>query len=138
MSIHFFVDSDHAGENITRRAQTGVLIIINRAQILWFSKKQNLVHTSTFVSEFTAMNQAVELTQSLCYKLGMFGIILIGPGSVYFDNYAVYNNVSIPESILNKNHHSVLYNACREAVASDMIRVAKEDIMTNLANYSPR
>ena len=91
-----------------------MLIIINRAQILWFSKKQNLVHTSTFVSEFTAMNQAVELTQALCYKLRMFSIILIGPGSVYFDNYAVYNNVSIPESILNKNNHLVSYHAFRK------------------------
>ena len=53
---------------------------------------------------------------------------------MYFDNDAVYKKVSIPESVLNKNHHSVLYHACREAVASDIIRVEKEDTMTNLAD----
>ena len=59
MSIHFFFDSDHAGDKVTRRSQTGVLIFINRDPILWFSNKYNLVQTSTFGSEFTAMNQAV-------------------------------------------------------------------------------
>ena len=35
---------------------------------------------------------------------------------------------------MNKKHHLVLYRSFREYVASDMIRVEREDTMTNLAD----
>ena len=60
------------------------------------------------------MKQAVDMTQVLCYKLIMFGILLTEPTSVHCDNEAVYNNVSIPESILNKNNLLVSYHAFRK------------------------
>lgn len=134
VSIHTFVDSDHAVDEVTRRSQTGVLIFINRAPILWFSKKQNSVQTSTFGSEFNATKQAVEMIIVLRYKLRMFGIRITGPASVYCDNEAVFKNTSIPESVLNKKHHLVAYHACRQCVAAGVIRVAKEDTLTNLAD----
>jgi len=52
--INCFVDADHAGNRITRRSQTGILISINRAPILWYSKSQNTIESSTFGAEFVA------------------------------------------------------------------------------------
>ena len=121
-------------DKATRQSQTGVLIFCNRSPILWHSKRQNSVETLTFGFEITALKQAVEMIQGLRYKLRMFGVPLDGPASVYCDNEAVYKNVSIPESTLNKKHHSVAYHASRQAVAAGMIRVAKEDTLTNLAD----
>jgi hypothetical protein len=54
-----FVDADHAGYRVTRRSHTGVLIFVNRAPILWFSKRQNTVEASTFGSEFIVAKTAV-------------------------------------------------------------------------------
>ena len=64
-----FVDFDHAGCHVTRRSHTGVLIFINKAPILWFSKQHNTVETSTFGSEFVVMRIAVELFKGLMYNL---------------------------------------------------------------------
>ena len=50
-----FVDASHAANRVTRRSHTGYIIFINRAPILWFSKRQSTVETSTFTSEFIAM-----------------------------------------------------------------------------------
>ena len=61
VSTHCFVDADHAGNRVTRRSQTGILLFVNRAPIVWFSKRQNTVDTSTFGSEFVAMRISVEL-----------------------------------------------------------------------------
>ena len=72
MSMHCFVDANLAGNQVTRRSQTGILIFCNRAPIIWHSKRQNTVETSTFGSEFTAMKNAIELIESLRYKLRMF------------------------------------------------------------------
>ena len=53
---------------------------------------------------------------------------------MFCDNEAVYKNSSTPESVLNKKHNSVAYHACREAVASGTVRIAKEDTLTNLSD----
>ena len=134
VSIHCFVDASHASDKVTRRSQSGVLIFVNKAPILFYSKRQNSVETSTFGSEFTAMKQAIEMVKALRYKLRMFGIPLEGPANMYCDNEAVYKNVSMPSSVLNKKMHGISYHFCREAVAGGICRIAKEDTMTNLAD----
>ena len=134
VGIHCFLDASHAADKATRRSQSGILIFINRAPITFFSKKQNSVETSTFGSEFTACKQAVELVKGLRYKLRMFGIPIEGPASLYCDNEAVYKNVAIPTSVLNKKMHGISYHFCREAVASGTCRIAKEDTLTNLSD----
>ena len=134
VSTHCFVDSDHAGDKVTRRSQTGILIFVNRAPILWYSKRQNTVETSTFGSEFIAMKTAVEQVESLQYKLCMFGVPLEGPMNMFCYNEAVFKNASIPDSTLKKKHTSICYHRCREAVASRTVRVAKEGTLTNLSD----
>ena len=46
-----FVDSDHAGNVVTRRSHTGYFIFLNNAMIVSFSKRQNTVESSTYGSE---------------------------------------------------------------------------------------
>jgi hypothetical protein len=38
VELHLYVDSDHAGEKFTRHPRTGVVIFLNMAPIVWFSK----------------------------------------------------------------------------------------------------
>ena len=89
----------------------------------------------TFGSEFLALRQAVELVQALRFEIRQFGIPPEeGGASLYCDNKAVYKNAAYPESVLKKKHHSVAYHICREAVASGMVRLAKEITRTNIAD----
>jgi hypothetical protein len=134
MTTHCFVDADHAGNKVTRKSQTGILIFCNKAPILWYSKRQNTVETSTFGSEFIAMRTAVEQIEGLRYKLRMFGIPVEGATNVFCDNEAVFKNTSKPESTLKKKHVSISFHRAREAVAMGMIRVAKEGTFTNLSD----
>ena len=134
IDTHAFVDSDHGGDKITRRSQTGLLIFCNRAPIIWLSKRQNSVQNSTFGAEFCALKHAVEIIEALRFKLRSFGVPIEEAGSVYCDNEAVFKNVSIPISVLSKKHHSVAYHFCRQAVAMGMIKIAKECSGTNLAD----
>ena len=134
VSIHCFVDANLAGDTATRRSQTGILIFVNRAPVMWHSKRQNTVEASTFGSEIVALKNAIELIEGLRYKLRMFGIPLDGPANVYCDNEAVTKNCSIPESTLKKKHHSIAYHRNREAVAAGTVQIAKEDSETNLSD----
>ena len=129
-----FEDADHAGDLVTRRSHTGLIVFVNRAPIYWYSKKQNTVESSTFGSEFVAMRQAVEIIEGLRYKVRMMGFPLEGPCNVFCDNNAVVQNTSRPESTLKKKHLSVSYHRCREAQAAGTVKIAKEGTNTNIAD----
>jgi hypothetical protein len=129
-----FVDANHAGNVVTRRSHSGILIYVQNAPIIWYSKRQNTVEASSFGSEFVALRIAKEMVIALRYKLRMFGVPIDGPTNVFCDNNGVVKNASIPHSTLLKKHNAINYHAVREAVAAQIIRVLKEDGMTNLAD----
>ena len=111
-----------------------MIIFVNRAPILWFSKRQNTVESSTFGSEFMAMRIAIEMIEGLRYKLRMMGVSIDGPFNVFCDNNALVINSVRPESMLKKKHAAVNYHCTREAIAAGVIRVAKEDTSTSVAD----
>jgi len=49
--MNVFVDANHAGNKLTRQSHTGILIYLNPAPIIWYSKVQKTVQSSTFGSE---------------------------------------------------------------------------------------
>ena len=59
MDMVIMVDSDHAGDQATRRSRTGFLVWLNSSLIYWSSKKQTTIETSSFGSEFMAMKTAI-------------------------------------------------------------------------------
>jgi hypothetical protein len=72
------VDANLAGNVVNRRSQTGILVFVNKAPILWHSKRENTVEASTFGSEIIALKNAIELIEALRYKLRMFGVEIEG------------------------------------------------------------
>ena len=111
---------------MTRRSQAGILMFVNAAPIIWYSKKQNTVESSSFGSEFVALRICRDMVVALRNKLRMFGVPIQGPASVLCDNQGVVKNSSLPESCLSKRHNAINYHTVREAVAAGIIRVGKE------------
>jgi hypothetical protein len=100
VDMRLFVNSDHAGEQFTRRSRTGFVIYLNMAPIVWFSKRQPTVESSVFGAEFVAMRNGIETLRGLRYKLRIMGVALSGPTFVYGDNMSVVHNTQRPESVL--------------------------------------
>jgi hypothetical protein len=136
--ITSFMDSDHAGNRVTRRSHSGIFIFVNNALIVSYSKKQNTVESATFGSEMVAMRIARDLTVALRIKLKMFGVPIDGPADFYCDNNGVVKNTSIPSSQLAKKHNSINFHMIREAVAAGICRVGKEDTLTNTADAATK
>ena len=91
-----FVDANYARCKITRRSHTGILIVVNRAPIVIFSKREDTVESSTFGSEFIAMKKSVDLIEALRYKLRMMGLPMEGSAHLFCDNSAVAINTTAP------------------------------------------
>lgn len=134
VQIIFFVDAAFATDLITRRSTTGIIIFVNGSPILWYSKRQATVETSTYGSEFTALRIAVEKVEGLRFKIRAMGLPMDGPANGFCDNQSVVLNATIPSSTLKKKHNSVNYHKSREAIASGSCRLAKEPGETNLSD----
>ena len=129
-----FVDSNHAGEKVSRRSRTGFVIFLNYGMIDWLSKKQSTVETSVFGAEFCPMKHGIENLRGISYKLRMMGIPVKGASYVYGDNMSVVTNLSRPELTLKKKLNSNCYHAVREAVAMGKGLVAHIPAKKNLVD----
>ncbi len=131
-----FVDASHAANKVTRRSHTGYVVFINRAPIVWYSKRQHTVETSTFSAEFIALKVCLEAIEHLRFKLRCFGVPLPAgePTFVFCDNESVVKNTSNVESTLNKKHSSVAYHHCRWSVAAGVITLAHISTHDNIAD----
>ncbi len=75
--LNAYVDANH--ENLrTRRSHSGILIYMNQAPIIWYSKRQNTVEASSFGSEYIALRICTEMVEALRYKLRCFGVPIEG------------------------------------------------------------
>jgi hypothetical protein len=115
--LRLCVDSEHAGEQFTRRSGTGFIIYLNTAPIVSLSKRQPTVESSVFGAEFVAMKNDIETYRGLSYKLRMMGVNLSGPTFVYGDNMSVVRNTQRPESVLKEKSNSSCYHTVRESAA---------------------
>ena len=96
VNCRLFVDSDHAGDQSSRRSRSDLIVFLNMASIKWVSKRQISVETSVFGTEFVALKQGIEYLLGLRYKLRMMEVEITGPSYVYGDNMSVVTNSSKP------------------------------------------
>ena len=129
-----FVDASHAPDKKTRRSHSGFVLFVNRAPIIWYSKRQSTVETSTFSSELIALKTCMEHIVALRFKLRMFGIPIDGETKVLCDNKSAVTNCSQLGSSLHKKHNSLAYHAVRWSVAAGILRVGWIDTNFNIAD----
>ena len=129
-----FFDADHAGNIITRRSHTGIIEYINSAPVIWYSKRNNTVETSTFGSEIIALKIAVEMVKALVYRLRMFGVPIQEETRMFCDHMSVVNSGPRPDCRLKKKHNSILFHKIREAVSTGEILINYEISETDIVD----
>ena len=128
---------------VTGRSMSGIIHLLNQTPIQWFCKKQNVVETATYGSEFMVARQATEQIMDIRYTLRMLGIPLDGPAWLFGDNQSVITSSTIPHSNLNKRHNALSYHRVREAISAKVLyflhvegKNNPSDIMTKFLNWS--
>jgi hypothetical protein len=71
-----YVDADHARNKVSRRSVTGIIMLLNNTPLVWISKRQKTVETSTYGSELVAARIAIDLIIEMRYKLRLLGVRL--------------------------------------------------------------
>ena len=109
VEVTAFVYASHASDKKTRLSHIGYIIFVNHAPMIWYSKRQATVESSTFGSEFIELKICVEYIIKLRFKLRMFGIPIDGESRMLNGNKSVVDSSSKLESTLNKKHNSIAY-----------------------------
>ena len=111
--ITMFADANPYHDKVTGRLVTGLIMMLNKTPIYWFSKKQTSVESATYGSEFVAARIGTDKIVEMQYMLRMLGVPGEGPSVMFGDNLAVINSASISEDILKKGHNALSYYRVR-------------------------
>jgi hypothetical protein len=134
LDTSIFFDSDHTHDKISGRSISSVIVMVGSTPIIWRSKRQGAVQTSTYGAEFSAMKLATEETIAIRYMLQALGIKISTPSAIAGNNAGVIANVSMPDATLKKKHVALSYHTVRENVAAGVIHPYKVSSKVNVAD----
>jgi hypothetical protein len=121
VTLTHYVDANLMHDLITGRSLTGILHLMNKTPIDWYSKKQATVETATYGSEFVAARTCVEQIIDLRTTLRYLGVPIRETSYVFGDNKSVVDSSSKVHAKLHKRHTMLSFHRVREAIASGMI-----------------
>ncbi len=101
LSLTVFADSDHGHDRLTGKSVSGIFVLLGSAPILWKSKRQTPIQTSTYGAEFSALKTAVEISQGLKLMLKSLGVKIKGAVKVLSDSLSVLHSTQ-PDSGLKQ------------------------------------
>ena len=114
-------------------------MLLNNTLLVWISKRQKTVVTSTYGSKLVAARIAIDLIIEMRYKMRLLGvqleeqtIILLG------DNMSVVLNTTIPSSTLKKKHLSCSYHRIHEATAGKFVKFGHVSSENNFADINTK
>ena len=136
-----YVDANLMHCNLTGRASTGILHLVNGTPVDWYSKRQSTVQSATYGSEFVAARIATDQIVDLQLTLGYMGI-KVNRSVMFGDNQSVVTSATIPQSKLNKRHVALSYHRVREAIAQHTLefhhidgKINPADMLSKFAGY---
>ena len=119
---------------MTGRPAMGILHLINKTPIDWYSKKQATVATSTYGSEFVAAKTCVDQVIELRNLLRYLGVPINSKSYMFGDNKTVVDSSTIPEAKIHKRHVMLSFHRVREAIAAGIINFVHIDGNNNPAD----
>ena len=121
VTLTHYVDANLMHDIVTGRSVTGILHMVNKTPLDWYSKKQATVETATYGSEFVAARICVEQIIDLRNTLRYLGVPIRNKSYMFGDNKSVVDSSMQVNAKLHKRHTILSFHRVREAVASGMI-----------------
>jgi hypothetical protein len=121
VTLTHYYDANLFHDIVTGRSVTGILHLINKTPLDWYSKKQATVETATYGSEFVAARTCVDQIIDLRTTLRYLGVPVRDKSYVFGDNKTVVDSSTIPHAKLHKRHNALSFHRVREAIAAKFV-----------------
>ena len=128
-----YVDSNLHHAQVTGRAVTACLHIVNATPSHWHTKRKATVETASFGSEFVAARIAADQIIDLRYTLMYLGVPVRSKSYMFGDHKSVVDSASIHTSTLSKKSTLASYHRVRQAIAAGYFQFDWKDGKSNPA-----
>lgn len=121
--LEAYSDADFASCLDTRKSTSGVLLLLNNGPIIWSSRKQSVVATSTTVAEYIAAHDA---SIEVVWARGLLediGCKQGNPTLLYCDNMAAEHLITNPMIHKRTKNIDVKFHYVRKIVESEQMMV---------------
>ena len=129
-----YVDANLHHDQVTGKAVTACLHVVNATPSHWYTKRQATVETATYGSEFVAARIATDQIIDLRYTLLYLGVPVRSKSYMFGDNKSVVDSASIPTSTLSKKSTLASYHRVREVIAAGYLQFNWKDGKSNPAD----
>ena len=129
-----YVDANLHHDQVTGKAVTACLHMVNATPSHWSTKRQATVETATYGSEFVAARIATDQIIDLRYTLMYLGVPVRSKSYMFGDSKSVVDSASIPTSTLSKKSTLASYHRVREAIAAGYLQFNWKDGKSNPAD----
>jgi hypothetical protein len=109
ISSHY-VDANLIHDVVTGRSVTGILHLVNKTPVKWYSKYQATVETATYRSEFVAARICDEQIIDLCNTLQFQGVPIREKSYMFGYNKSVVDSSMQPDAKLQKRHTMLAFH----------------------------
>ena len=130
-----YVDANLCDDFVTGKSLTVIVHLLNQTIVDYFSKKQPLVKTATYGSEFMTARTTTEQIMEIRTTLRYLGVNLVGSTYMFGDNKTVVDSSSNPKLMLHNRHVILSYHRVRETIAAGNIKFIFIDSELNPADF---
>jgi hypothetical protein len=123
VTLTHYVDANLMHDVMTRKSVTGILHLVNKAPIEWYSKKQATVEMATYGSECVAARTCVEQIIDLRTTLRHLGVTIRGKSYIFGDNKSVVDSSMQVNEKLHNRHTILSFHRIQEGIASGLVGV---------------
>ena len=116
------------------RSVTGILQLVNKTPVDWYSSKQITVDTATYGSEFVSARTCVEHIIYLMYTLWYIGVTFLQKSYIFVDNKYVVDSSIYPYAKIHKRHIVLSFHHFWEAIEYKMVTFYRFSGGYNLAD----
>ena len=116
-------DASYGDDATDRKSTYGHTLIMGNAAVIWASKKQRTISTSTVEAEYVSMCQASKtVVWASRWMRELFGDFLKTPIELLGDNQGSLDLIKNPENHSRTKHIDVQYHYIREVVQDGLMR----------------
>jgi hypothetical protein len=121
VTLTHYVDANIMHDIAMGRSVTGILHLMNKKPIEWYSKKQATVETATYGSEFVAARVYTEQIIDLRNTLQYLGVLVREKRYMFGDNKSVVDSSKQLNAKLHKRHTRLSFHRLRAAISAEIL-----------------
>jgi hypothetical protein len=138
-----YVDANLMHDIMTGKSATDNLHLVNKTLLEWYSKKQPIIETATYGSEFVAAQTCIEQIFDLCTTVCYLSVPISKKSCMFQDNKSVVDRSMQVDAKLHKCYTLLSFHHVREYNASKMVgfyfifgESNKSDVLSEPWGYS--